>query len=487
MLNKLLSSLFGFHENKSELSKPVNVKRNRNLKYFTEDEVIYWKEYNCIATQVDKEFDPYSSNKPLNNKNIEDKINKETNLDEKTLKKVPQGDSFASSSKITDISSSKDNDKIDSNTNDNKNLGLKNISDKKVTNKAEESEKSDSKGNNIFSSMNDTKSELKINVNDKVSSTLGAKAGNIGPNISNNNNSTEIKLDMGNKLSSGGSIDLSIKNNFDMSGSTNKASTDKPNLGFKLDSNTFSGLSNSNSPGLKFNLDKKIDKDNNKDSTDKPNLGFKLDSNTFSGLSNSNSPGLKFNLDKKTDKDNNKDSTDKPNLGFKLDPNTFSGLSNSNSPGLKFNLDKKTDKDNNKDSTDKPNLGLKLNLNNNFGSIIGKSSSTTENSSANMEDKQQVKFGFGSQNDTAMKYTSNIGLTRGLNGQPGSSIDTKTSTVTDFGSMLGVKGNQKSTTSSFTSLGGVTSGGFSNFSFLPKSSPSLEHKDLIEKKSENGF
>ena len=445
MLNKLLSSLFGFHENKSELSKPVNVKRNRNLKYFTEDEVIYWKEYNCIATQVDKEFDPYSSNKPLNNKNIEDKINKETNLDEKTLKKVPQGDSFASSSKITDISSSKDNDKIDSNTNDNKNLGLKNISDKKVTNKAEESEKSDSKGNNIFSSMNDTKSELKINVNDKVSSTLGAKAGNIGPNISNNNNSTEIKLDMGNKLSSGGSIDLSIKNNFDMSGSTNKASTDKPNL------------------------------------------GFKLDSNTFSGLSNSNSPGLKFNLDKKTDKDNNKDSTDKPNLGFKLDPNTFSGLSNSNSPGLKFNLDKKTDKDNNKDSTDKPNLGLKLNLNNNFGSIIGKSSSTTENSSANMEDKQQVKFGFGSQNDTAMKYTSNIGLTRGLNGQPGSSIDTKTSTVTDFGSMLGVKGNQKSTTSSFTSLGGVTSGGFSNFSFLPKSSPSLEHKDLIEKKSENGF
>ena len=403
MLNKLLSSLFGFHENKSELSKPVNVKRNRNLKYFTEDEVIYWKEYNCIATQVDKEFDPYSSNKPLNNKNIEDKINKETNLDEKTLKKVPQGDSFASSSKITDISSSKDNDKIDSNTNDNKNLGLKNISDKKVTNKAEESEKSDSKGNNIFSSMNDTKSELKINVNDKVSSTLGAKAGNIGPNISNNNNSTEIKLDMGNKLSSGGSIDLSIKNNFDMSGSTNKASTDKPNLGFKLDSNT------------------------------------------------------------------------------------FSGLSNSNSPGLKFNLDKKTDKDNNKDSTDKPNLGLKLNLNNNFGSIIGKSSSTTENSSANMEDKQQVKFGFGSQNDTAMKYTSNIGLTRGLNGQPGSSIDTKTSTVTDFGSMLGVKGNQKSTTSSFTSLGGVTSGGFSNFSFLPKSSPSLEHKDLIEKKSENGF
>ena len=403
MLNKLLSSLFGFHENKSELSKPVNVKRNRNLKYFTEDEVIYWKEYNCIATQVDKEFDPYSSNKPLNNKNIEDKINKETNLDEKTLKKVPQGDSFASSSKITDISSSKDNDKIDSNTNDNKNLGLKNISDKKVTNKAEESEKSDSKGNNIFSSMNDTKSELKINVNDKVSSTLGAKAGNIGPNISNNNNSTEIKLDMGNKLSSGGSIDLSIKNNFDMSGSTNKASTDKPNLGFKLDSNTFSGLSNSNSPGLKFNLDKKIDKDNNKD------------------------------------------------------------------------------------STDKPNLGLKLNLNNNFGSIIGKSSSTTENSSANMEDKQQVKFGFGSQNDTAMKYTSNIGLTRGLNGQPGSSIDTKTSTVTDFGSMLGVKGNQKSTTSSFTSLGGVTSGGFSNFSFLPKSSPSLEHKDLIEKKSENGF
>ena len=445
MLNKLLSSLFGFHENKSELSKPVNVKRNRNLKYFTEDEVIYWKEYNCIATQVDKEFDPYSSNKPLNNKNIEDKINKETNLDEKTLKKVPQGDSFASSSKITDISSSKDNDKIDSNTNDNKNLGLKNISDKKVTNKAEESEKSDSKGNNIFSSMNDTKSELKINVNDKVSSTLGAKAGNIGPNISNNNNSTEIKLDMGNKLSSGGSIDLSIKNNFDMSGSTNKASTDKPNLGFKLDSNTFSGLSNGNSPGLKFNLDKKIDKDNNKDSTDKPNLGFKLDSNTFSGLSNSNSPGLKFNLDKKTDKDNNKD------------------------------------------STDKPNLGLKLNLNNNFGSIIGKSSSTTENSSANMEDKQQVKFGFGSQNDTAMKYTSNIGLTRGLNGQPGSSIDTKTSTVTDFGSMLGVKGNQKSTTSSFTSLGGVTSGGFSNFSFLPKSSPSLEHKDLIEKKSENGF